>query len=54
MNGIEAAEGSAYYIVKGGWLPPRLDIKGYSHEVDWPDLLSRIRRVMSDNQVIIQ
>jgi hypothetical protein len=54
MNGIAAATGSGYYIVKGGWLPPRLDIIGYSHQVDWPDLLGRLERVMSDNQPVIQ
>jgi len=54
MNGIEAASGSAYYIVKGGLLPPRLDIIGYSNEVDWQDLLGRLERVMSDNAPVIQ
>lgn len=54
MNGIEAASGSAYYIVKSGFLPPRLDIIGYSREVDWPDLLGRLDRVMSDNALLIQ
>jgi len=54
MNGIEAASGSAYYIVKGGLLPPRLDIIGYSYEVDWNDLLGRLERVMSDNAPVIQ
>ena len=54
MNGIAAAGGSGYYIVKGGLLPPRLDIIGYSHDVDWPDLLGRLERVMSDNQPVIQ
>jgi len=54
MNGIEAATGSAYYIVKGGFLPPRLDIIGYSNEVDWNDLLGRLERVISDNAPVIQ
>ena len=54
MNGIEAASGASYYIVKGGWMPPRLHIIGYSHEVDWPDLVSRLERVMSDNTPVIQ
>ena len=54
MNGIEAASGASYYIVKGGWMPPRLHIIGYSHEVDWPDLVSRLERVMSDNAPVIQ
>ena len=54
MSGIEAATGSGYYIVKGGLLPPRLDIIGYSHEVDWSDLLGRLDRVLSDNTPVIQ
>ena len=54
MNGIEATSGSGYYIVKSGLLPPRLDIIGYSHEVDWNDLLGRLERVMSDNAPVIQ
>ena len=54
MNGIESADGSAYYIVKSGFLPPRLDIIGYSHDVDWPDLKNRLQRVVSENAPIIQ
>lgn len=54
MNGIAAAKGSSYYIVKSGVLPPRLDIIGYSHEVDWLELRDRLQAVMSDGPVIIQ
>lgn len=54
MSGIEATSDRGYYIVKGGLFPPRLDIIGYSHEVDWQELLDRLKRVMSDNTPVIQ
>lgn len=54
MRGVLPASGSAYYIVKAGFLPPRLDIIGYSHEVDWDELVKRIKRVVSDNAPVIQ
>lgn len=54
MRGVAPAQGSAYYIVKSGFFPPRLDIIGYSHEVDWADLVGRLKRVLSDNAPVIQ
>jgi hypothetical protein len=46
MRGVEAAPGAdnAYYIVKGGGLP-RIDVIGYNQQVDWGELLRRIKRV---------
>ncbi|MDO7667638.1 MAG: hypothetical protein MUQ39_04530, partial [Pseudomonadota bacterium] len=38
MSGVgEAKQG--YYIVKGGGLPPRINVVGYTWQVDWPDLI---------------
>ena len=40
MGGVEPSE-QGYYIVKGSGIP-RIDIKGYSAQVDWPQLLRRL------------
>ncbi len=44
MGGVgDLDAGSGYYLVQGRLLPPRLDVIGYSREVDWPSLLERLR-----------
>jgi hypothetical protein len=44
MGGVaDLASGNGYYLVQGRTLPPRLDIIGYSREVDWLSLLDRLR-----------
>jgi hypothetical protein len=54
MRGIEPTSETGYYIVKGGIIPPRLDIIGYSTSVDWQELVSRLQRVTSDKSPLIQ
>ncbi len=41
MSGIEPAE-RGYYLIKGAGLP-RINIIGYSSEVNWPQLISRLQ-----------
>jgi hypothetical protein len=36
---------NGYYIVKGGGLPPWIDVVGYNQQVDWEELLNRLKRV---------
>jgi len=53
MSGIgEAKQG--YYIVKGGGLPPRINVVGYTRQVDWPDLIARLKAVSQSSGPVIQ
>jgi len=52
MSGVGKAE-QGYYIVKGGGLPPRINVIGYTRRVNWPDLIERLEMVShSDGPVI--
>ena len=53
MSGIGEAE-QGYYIVKGGGLPPRINVVGYTHRVDWPDLIERLKSVSQSSGPVIQ
>ena len=53
MSGVgEAKQG--YYIVKGGGLPPRINVVGYTRQVDWPDLIERLKAVSQSSGPVIQ
>jgi len=53
MSGVgEAKQG--YYIVKGGGLPPRINVVGYTRKVDWPDLIERLKAVSQSSGPVIQ
>lgn len=41
MDGVAPA-GDGYYLVQGRFIPPRLDMVGHEHEVDWHSLVERI------------
>jgi len=44
MRGVaDLPSGNGYYLVQGRLLPPRLDVIGYSRQVDWMSLLDRLR-----------
>lgn len=44
MSGVDdLPSGNGYYLVQGRSLPPRLDIIGYTRQVDWISLLDRLR-----------
>lgn len=52
MSGVGESP-TGYYIVKGGGLPPRINIIGFTRRVDWTDLLARLKAVSeSDGPVI--
>jgi hypothetical protein len=53
MGGIEPAE-QGYYIVKGGGLPPWINVIGYNREVDWPELIARLKAVSQSDGPVIQ
>ncbi|HAD32534.1 MAG TPA: hypothetical protein DCE77_13235, partial [Methylophaga sp.] len=53
MDGIEPAE-QGYYIVKGGGLPPWINVIGYNREVDWPELIARLKAVSQSDGPVIQ
>lgn len=44
MGGVAPAP-RGYYIVKGGGLPPRVDVVGFNTRVDWNTLLERLEAV---------
>lgn len=51
LGGVEPAE-SGYYLVKGGGLP-RIDIIGHVREVDWPELIDRVKRAMEEGSPVV-
>ncbi|MFQ5642434.1 MAG: hypothetical protein ACE5FQ_01915 [Thiogranum sp.] len=53
MGGVAPAE-RGYYLVQGRWLPPRLDVIGYSDEVDWATLVDRLESVTAGESVVVQ
>jgi hypothetical protein len=53
MSGVGDAE-QGYYIVKGGGLPPRINVVGYTRRVDWPDLIERLKSVSQGPGPVIQ
>lgn len=53
MDGIEPTE-QGYYIVKGGGLPPWINVVGYTRKVDWPELIARLKAVSHSDGPVIQ
>jgi len=53
MSGVEDAP-QGYYIVKGGGLPPRINVLGYTREVDWLELVDRLQAVSESSGPVIQ
>lgn len=53
MDGVEPSE-QGYYIVKGGGLPPWINVVGYTREVDWPELIARLKAVSQSDGPVIQ
>jgi hypothetical protein len=52
MDGVEPAK-KGYYIVKGGCLP-RIDIIGHVRQVDWPELIDRLKRATHSTGPVLQ
>jgi hypothetical protein len=53
MGGVAPADGG-YYIVKGRFLPPRIDVVGYADRVDWQTLIDRLRAVTLDQAPVVR
>ncbi|MBE0439604.1 MAG: hypothetical protein IBX57_07595 [Gammaproteobacteria bacterium] len=53
MSGVGESE-NGYYIVKGGGLPPRINVVGYTRRVDWSDLIERLKAVQNSSGPVIQ
>ena len=53
MGGVERAE-RGYYIVRGGGMPPRVDVIGFNPRVDWATLLERLRPVAASKGPVVQ
>ena len=53
MAGVGDAS-PGYYIVKGGSLPPRINIVGFTRRVDWADLIARLKAVSESDGPIIE
>lgn len=53
MGGVAPAE-RGYYLVKGRFLPPRIDVIGYEEWVDWETLLERLRTVTAEEGPVVR
>ena len=53
MGGVAPAV-NGYYLVKGRFIPPRLDVVGYADRVDWNSLVAQIVAVTGSEDVIVQ
>ena len=53
MGGVAPADGG-YYIVKGRFLPPRIDVVGYADRVDWQTLIDRLQAVTLDQAPVVR
>ena len=52
MDGVAPAKDGSYYIVTGAGLP-RIDVIGYSHQVDWLELVDRLKSINLDSSPVI-
>lgn len=53
IGGVGDTE-QGYYIVKGGGLPPRINVIGHTRQVDWPELIARINAVSNTAGPVIK
>lgn len=53
MGGISPGQ-QGYYIVKGGGLPPRIDVFGFNDRVAWRTLLERLKNIAASQGPIIR
>ena len=53
MGGVAPAA-NGYYIVKGRFVPPRLDVVGYADRVDWHTLIDRLKAVTLDQAPVVR
>jgi hypothetical protein len=53
MGGVAPAK-KGYYLVKGRFIPPRLDVIGYADRVDWDTLIAQIMAVTVQQEVRVE
>ena len=53
MNGVEETE-DGYYIVKQGFFPPWLNIKGFNRKVNWQEMLERLKNISKAENPIVE
>jgi hypothetical protein len=53
MGGVEPAE-RGYYLVKGRFLPPRLDVIGFADRVNWDSLVAQIIAVTGEKSAVVE
>ena len=53
MGGVAPAA-KGYYLVKGRFVPPRLDVIGYADRVDWETLIAQIMAVTVQQEVLVE
>ncbi len=53
MGGVAPAD-TGYYLVKGRFIPPRLDVIGYSDRVNWGGLVEQLKQATSGQSPIVQ
>jgi hypothetical protein len=52
MDGVAPAR-EGYYLIKGGGLP-RIEVIGYTRQVDWPVLVNRLKRITAETEAVVQ
>jgi hypothetical protein len=45
---------NGYYLVKGRFIPPRLDVIGYSDRVNWAGLVQQLKQVTHGHAPVVQ
>lgn len=53
MGGVEPAK-QGYYLVKGRFIPPRLDVVGYAERVNWDRLVAQIISVTGKQEIVVE
>jgi hypothetical protein len=53
MGGVAPAE-NGYYIVKGRFIPPRLDVIGYSDRVNWAGLVNQLKQATHGQAPVVK
>nr|MCH9639703.1 hypothetical protein [Betaproteobacteria bacterium] len=53
MGGIEPDFQSQYTLVRGGGIPA-ITVMGYNHNVEWWELIDRLKRVTQEGEPTIQ
>jgi len=53
MGGVAPAT-EGYYLVKGRFIPPRLDVIGYADRVNWDTLIAQIMAVTGQQDMLVE